>query len=61
MQLNMTVWSRDWEHLDSTKDLSDGEFMEYLRWMACNRPEEYARLMTSFMQKQEKRMPAAMM
>ncbi|MBR1634439.1 MAG: hypothetical protein IJ682_05155 [Lachnospiraceae bacterium] len=61
MHLNMTLWSRDWEHLYNAKDLTDGELLEYLRWMACNRPAEYAKLMTSFLQKQEREMSATVM
>ena len=59
MQFNMTIWTRDWEHFNKTESgmngaegLSDDEVIEYLRWMACNRPERYVRVMSAFAQTQ---------
>lgn len=60
MHYNMTVWSRDWESFsqsavgrNAAAGLSDDELVEYLRWMACNRPDKYARLMSAFVKTHE--------
>ena len=53
--LGNTVWSRDWEHFNQSyvgkneaEELTNDELIEYLRWMACNRPARYAKVMTAF-------------
>ena len=50
-----TDWSRDWENFNQSKvgkneaeGLSNDELVEYLRWMACNKPRKYEQLMTAF-------------
>ena len=59
MKIMMPRWSRDWELYDDSHlagniiaGLTDDEVVEYLRWMACNRPQRYASIMTAFMEKQ---------
>lgn len=61
MHYTMTVWSRDWESFNQSEvgrneaeGLSNDELVEYLRWMACNRPKKYAELMTTFAKSQER-------
>ena len=53
--LGTTQWSRDWESFNKSyvgrneaEKLSNDELIEYLRWMACNRPSRYAKVMTAF-------------
>ncbi|MCR5451692.1 MAG: hypothetical protein K6F00_03580 [Lachnospiraceae bacterium] len=69
MQVDSTVWSQDWERFDHIRseknsennmmtELSDEEFVEYLRWMACNRPQKYIHLMTAFAEQQNMRKQA---
>ena len=60
MQFNMTIWTRDWEDFNQSEvgrngaeGLTDDELVEYLRWMACNRPEKYVKVMTAFVMTQE--------
>ena len=55
MQNALGQWSRDWEHFNQSEvgrneaeGLSNEELVEYLRWMACIRPEKYGELMTAF-------------
>ena len=50
-----TQWSRDWESFNKSyvgrneaEELTNDEFIEYLRWMACNKPARYAKVMTAF-------------
>ena len=38
--------------MNGAEGLSDDEVIEYLRWMACNRPERYVRVMSAFAQTQ---------
>ena len=58
MQQIVAMWSRDWATYDLAHvggriadGLSDDELVEYLRWMACNRPQRYAYLMTAVMER----------
>ena len=53
--LGTTQWSRDWESFNKSyvdkneaEKLSNDELIEYLRWMACNKPARYAKVMTAF-------------
>ena len=53
--LGNTVWSRDWERFNQSyvgkneaEELTNDELIEYLRWMACNKPGRYAQVMTAF-------------
>ena len=53
--LGTTQWSRDWESFNKSyvdrneaEKLSNDELIEYLRWMACNKPSRYAKVMTAF-------------
>ena len=65
MQLMTSQWSRDWELFDDAHSggniasgLSDDEVVEYLRWMACNRPQKYVTLMTAYSEKRSMRTSA---
>ena len=59
MDYHMTVWTRDWEEFEkagvvgrnASEGLSDAEMIEYLRWMACNRPQRSAYLMTAVIER----------
>ncbi len=58
MQIMSSKWSRDWELFDEAHSggniasgLSDDEVVEYLRWMACNKPKKYGILMTAYSEK----------
>ena len=53
--MGATQWSRDWESFNKSyvdrneaEKLSNDELIEYLRWMACNKPARYAKVMTAF-------------
>ena len=55
MVLEETQWSRDWEQFNQSyidrneaEELTNEELIEYLRWLACNRPGRYAKVMTAF-------------
>ena len=68
MQFNMTIWTRDWEHFNQSEvgrngaeGLTDDELVEYLRWMACNRPGKYVKVMTAFAKTQENPKTAVVM
>ena len=48
-------WTANWEDFDrgvsdkkGAKDLTDDEFVEYLRWLACHKPAKYSAIMVSF-------------
>jgi hypothetical protein len=58
MQQEVAMWSRNWAMYDMAhsggriaEGLSDEELVEYLRWMACNRPQRYAYLMTAVIER----------
>ena len=62
MQLDKMMWTRDWEQFNQSQvgrnaaeGLTNDELVEYLRWMACNRPQKYAQVMTAFARTQESR------
>lgn len=53
--LEQAQWSRDWEQFNQSyidrneaEELTNEELIEYLRWLACNRPGRYAKVMTAF-------------
>mgnify|MGYP002625085475 CR=1 FL=1 len=56
---DLEPWSRDWNQFNQknvgkneAEGLSDKELIEYLKWMACHKPDKYAQVMVAFMKAQ---------